>query len=109
MSGKIEMKIREGRSSDPKFESYAEWYLEATDENNKYKVKFSPIYSDMIRLVKQIIIHECKNNVVRKRKDDAVKKLKSFVSNIFDAYIQGTSLKEENIEDIYFKYNKRKK
>ena len=76
MSGAIKLESRLGKSKDPRYESYPEWYFIVTDEDNIRKVKVSPKYDELGNILKQIIEHEIRNDKERKRNGDA--ELKAF-------------------------------
>jgi hypothetical protein len=75
MSGKIDVCVRKGRSKDPRYENYCEWYLEVEGEDG-LKTKLSPPFSEMRRIIKEILIHEYRNDATRFRRPDFMKKMK---------------------------------
>jgi len=74
MSGKIELKVRLGKSLDKKYDWYPEWFIEVTDEaDSNKKVTLSPSWIDLQKLIRDIKIHELRVDKTRDRKNDADK------------------------------------
>ena len=97
MSGKIEVKIRQGVSKDKRYKYYPEWYLEVTDENGVDKVKLSPTFEELCEVLKKIIQHEKKVNHTRDRRKEALKRAEELIISILNG------LKDsDTIEEIYY-------
>jgi len=78
MSGKIEVKVRPGKSLDIRYKAYPEWYLEILGENGDITT-LSPSFSDLRRMLKDILVHEFRVDATRKRKKDMIKEMKEVV------------------------------
>jgi hypothetical protein len=72
MSGKIDVKVRLGKSLDKRYNSYPYWYLEVTDESDKNKkVTITPTWKDFQELITNVRLHELRVDQTRERKNDA--------------------------------------
>jgi len=101
MSGKIEVKVRQGVSKDKRYNYYPEWYLEVTDENGIDKVKLSPTFEELCEVLKKIIQHERKVNHTRDRKKEALKRAEELIISVLRGLENNNS-----IEEIYLKQKK---
>lgn len=104
MSGKIELKIRKGKSLDNRYEYYPEWYLEITDEQTNKKVVLSPSWKDLEKFMEDILIHELRVDRIRDRNPDS-KKWINFVKKmvkLIDDDGQVSLRAFVNIPEIYF-------
>jgi len=108
MSGKIEVKIRLGKSMDSRYDSYPEWFLEITDEeDSNKKVKLSPNWIDLKNLIREVKVHELRIDKTRDRKNDADKWEWAMREAIEESQ---TKLNDFDIPEIYYKpiLNKKK-
>lgn len=104
MSGKMELKVRAGKSRDPRYDRYPEWYLEIEGEDG-VKTKLSPSFPVMRKILKDILVHEYRNDATRFRRPDFMKKLKMLMMSdqlFAEAQIDFECL---DIPEIYLKTN----
>ena len=98
MSGKIEVKEREGESRDPTNKSYNEWYLEVADENTGKKVTCSPEFKELAKVLTEIIEHEKRNDKETIRKQMALIHATELLKGIF--YALDENDKKHLVENI---------
>ena len=77
MSGKIDFAIRVGRSLDPRYSCYVEWYWIVTGEDGTVTV-VSPKYEELNILFHKIFVHEFLNDWMRDRSPDFTRKRITF-------------------------------
>lgn len=83
MSGRIIQKSRNGRSRDPKYTSYPEWYWECHDEGDDKKfVTLSPTEREFEDLIVNSIIHEDTVDKIRIRTPQAEIKRDALVKRL---------------------------
>lgn len=73
MSGQIIFLVREGRSLDPRYDRYVEWYWKIIGEDGT-ETTISPRYNELSDLFHQIFVHEFLNDWMRGRDPDFTKK-----------------------------------
>ena len=73
MSGEMRFRVRLGRSLDPRYRYYPEWYLEITGEDGT-ETTISPRYQELCDIFEQIFAHEFLNDVMRGRTPDYTRK-----------------------------------
>ena len=77
MSGEIKFAVREGRSLDPRYPLYPEWYLVVIGEDG-VGTTVSPRYEELNKLFNQIFVHEFLNDWMRERSADFTRKRITF-------------------------------
>lgn len=107
MSGKIDVLVRAGKSKDPKYSQYCEWYLEVEGEDG-VKTKLSPTFPEMRRILKKILIHEYRNDATRFRRPDFMKKMRMLMME--DPLFAEAQMDFEayDIPEIYLRVNTMK-
>lgn len=107
VSGKIDVSVRAGKSKDPKYSQYCEWYLEVEGEDG-VTTTLSPPFSDMRRILKEILIHEYRNDATRFRRPDFMKKMRMLMME--DQLFAEAQMDFEayDIPDIYLRVNTTK-
>jgi len=95
MSGQIKVKVRKGVSKDLKYPYYPEWYLEIEGEDS-VKTTISPTFDELADILVEILKHEKKVDLTRKRKPNFEKYRDYLLSKIKEA---------ENIEISFDKHN----
>lgn len=70
MSGKLIFRTRRGRSRDPRYREYLEWYMEVIDENGHVKARCSPTYDEFAAFIRKVLVHEYRNDATRMRKQE---------------------------------------
>jgi len=104
MSGKIELKVRLGKSLDPRYDKYPEGFIEVTDENGKDKVKLSPSYPNLMNLLIAFRRHELKVDLTRERKNYTSKLIEHIEKTLeILKNIELSEFDKDNIEEIYKK------
>lgn len=73
MSGEMRFRVRLGRSLDPRYRYYPEWYLEITGEDGT-ETTISPRYQELCDIFEQIFAHEFLNDAMRDRTPDYTRK-----------------------------------
>jgi len=102
MSGRIELKVREGTSKDVRYRYYPEAYWEVTGENG-LKVNISPSYKILRNALVDFRKHELKVDKTRRRTTYVSKLIKMLEDLLRE--VRQTELNEyeiENIEDVYY-------
>jgi len=104
MSGKIEVCTRRGASRDRRYCGYPEWYLKVTGEDGT-ETQLSPTFLEVRGVLKNILVHEYRNDVTRFRRPDFMKKLKMLI--LSDQLFAEAQLDFEtyDIPEIYLKTN----
>ena len=74
MSGKLIMGVRRGKSLDPRYPCYPEWYLLVLGEDGQEPVAVSPTYDELATLFHEIFVHEFLNDWMRGRNPDFTRK-----------------------------------
>ncbi len=77
MSGQVIFLVRAGKSTDPRYDRYAEWYLKVIGEDG-VETTISPTYDELSALFHQIFVHEFTNDWMRGRDPDFTKKRLKF-------------------------------
>lgn len=73
MSGEMQFCVRLGRSNDPQYPYYPEWYLKIVGEDGT-ETTISPKYKELCDLFEQIFAHEFLNDAMRGRTPDFTRK-----------------------------------
>ena len=110
MSGLINVKIRKGKSLDPRYEYYPEWYLEIKDEDGRMLSNVSPSYRDVEKVLIDILVHELRVDRTRDRRPDFVKWRRWLKSLSTDKLIEKaqTEINAYDIPEIYYDCLKRR-
>lgn len=85
MSGQIIFQVRAGRSLDPRYRKYPEWYWRIIGEDD-IETTISPRYFELNNLLKEIFIHEFLNDWMRERKtkDYTIKRIQYSLPVLLD-------------------------
>jgi len=105
MSGQIKVKVRKGISKDPRYAYYPEWYLEIEGENNT-KTTISPKFDEMTNILIEILKHEKKVDLTRKRKPNFEKYKDYLLSKIKE--VENIEILFDENDDIYLDQDKIK-
>jgi ABC-type transport system substrate-binding protein len=110
MSGSITLKVRKGRSLDPRYKYYPEWYLEVKDEGSKKTCIVSPSYTKVETILIDILVHELRVDKTRNRRPDFVKWRKWLKDLSTDKLIEKaqTEVDMYNIPEIYYECLERR-
>jgi len=100
MSGKIEVKVRQGRSKDPRRGWYPYWYLEIEGEDGNVTT-ITPTYNQIKNMLVDILVHELRVDYTRKRNPDLVK-WREFLKKDLEALAQH-KIDDFRIPEIYLK------
>lgn len=73
MSGEIRFSVRPGKSLDPRYRRYVEWYLQVIGEDG-VTTTVSPKYKELCDLFEEIFVHEFLNDWMRGRDPDFTRK-----------------------------------
>jgi tRNA-dihydrouridine synthase len=95
MSGRITVKVRKGISKDPRYSYYPEWFLEIEGEDGT-KTTVSPTFEEVANILIEILKHEKKVDLTRKRKPNFEKYKNYLLQKINEA---------KNIKVIFGKEN----
>jgi len=101
MSGKIIVKVRKGKSKDPRYSYYPEWYLEIKGEDGTITT-VSPTFNELADILVKILLHEKKVDLTRKRKPDFEKYMNYLISRIEELEDTDSPFYEDENNDIYF-------
>ena len=72
MAGEIRVKVRNGLSRDPRYESYPYWYLEVIGDDNTM-TEITPSYQQLKDMLIAVFKHEQYVDKTRNRKPNATK------------------------------------
>ena len=94
MSGQLIFKTRHGRSRDPRYYQYIEWYMEVVGEDG-VKTRLSPTYNEFSEFIRQVLIHEFRNDATRKRKKELAVKYKALLGELYQMEIDMADIPEQ--------------
>ena len=97
MSGKLIFRTRRGRSRDPRYEQYIEWYMEIEGEDG-VKTRLSPTFPEFASFIRQILIHEFRNDATRKRRAELAKKHQVLLGELSQMTIDMAAIPAEYYE-----------
>ena len=100
MSGKIELKVREGNSKDKRYNFYPEAFLLIYGENGGV-LSISPSYNDICQMLVDFRKHELKVDLTRNRKNYAsllIQKIKELIPRLEQVHLT----EFDSIESIYY-------
>jgi len=95
MSGRIIVKVRKGVSKDPKYSYYPEWFLEIEGEDGT-KTTVSPTFEEVANILIEILKHEKKVDLTRKRKPNFEKYKNYLLQKINEAENMKVVFRKEN-------------
>jgi len=101
MSGKITVKVRKGKSKDPRYSYYPEWYLEIKGEDGTITT-VSPAFNELADILVKILLHEKKVDLTRKRNPDFEKYMNYLINRIEELEETDSPFYEDENNDIYF-------
>lgn len=108
MSGHIIFRVRRGRSKDPRFPGYPEWFLLIVGEDGNF-TRLSPRYTELQELFEEIFVHEFINDRMRGRNPDFTRKRLMFdpkkLLDTAQTKFEKHWAEEEDLDPVYVECN----
>jgi len=97
--GTTTLRVDKGTSRDWKYKKYIYWRLTGFGDNGRiYTV--TPYIDTLCKIIEDVIVHERKVDMTRKRKFDAPKTIKKLLKSIENG--ENKEINKEDIKDIYY-------
>lgn len=103
MSGRMSVQFRLGRSKDPRYSRYLEWYLVVEGEDG-VRTTLSPSFKELFDVLRDVLIHELRNDVTRVRRPEFLRAIRSLLNVMTEAIHE---FRNTPIPEIYHIANRR--